>query len=361
MEKKDELLLLVAVSGELPADWIGRAVGSEAYAAALLTRLKREGELKLRNGNGIRGYLLRAKAKQYLLEAYPEEVESCFLGSASTNHVKSEPEKRLRLHRMSMVWIFCHRAGIRIFHSEKPELFHDVPTLLPGTLSVNENRTAAYYGTAEWKRKEDKEIKGSRACGVLAADRFYIVYNTMDSLMKWTPKTERNLRSRMEMRLRRSRGGVFGGAIFFGTGMELLGRLLTSHGGIKGTLFALDDVYEALYFVPFQREAVLQLRLLCDQGGQKKLNQFLCSALKEVKEELFGLEAGTDEDGNPVYFCYLLELWQLRRISQFPFRRSGRIFCFTYQAPALEAVFGASCKVEAIRPDKVYRYLGWEE
>lgn len=30
-----------------------------------------------------------------------------------------------------------------------------------------------------------------------------MVYNTMDSLMKWTPKIERNLKSRMEMRFRR--------------------------------------------------------------------------------------------------------------------------------------------------------------
>ncbi|MFR6219566.1 MAG: hypothetical protein ACLUKO_22725 [Enterocloster bolteae] len=41
MDRKDELLLLIAVSGEIPSDWIGRAVGSESYAAVLLTRLKR--------------------------------------------------------------------------------------------------------------------------------------------------------------------------------------------------------------------------------------------------------------------------------------------------------------------------------
>ena len=29
MDRKDELLLLIAVSGEIPSDWIGRAVGSE--------------------------------------------------------------------------------------------------------------------------------------------------------------------------------------------------------------------------------------------------------------------------------------------------------------------------------------------
>lgn len=103
LDRKDELLLLVAVSGELPADWIGIAVGSESYGAALITRLKKEGMLRQRKKDGLWGYLLSAKAKRYLLARYPEDVERYLMGSSSTNLVKSEPDKRLRLHRMSMV------------------------------------------------------------------------------------------------------------------------------------------------------------------------------------------------------------------------------------------------------------------
>lgn len=103
LNRKDELLLLVAVSGELPADWIGIAVGSESYGAALITRLKKEGMLRQRKKDGLWGYLLSAKAKRYLLARYPEDVERYLMGSSSTNLVKSEPDKRLRLHRMSMM------------------------------------------------------------------------------------------------------------------------------------------------------------------------------------------------------------------------------------------------------------------
>lgn len=42
-EKRDELLLLTAVSGEIPANWIGEAAGSKDYGSALLTKLKKEG------------------------------------------------------------------------------------------------------------------------------------------------------------------------------------------------------------------------------------------------------------------------------------------------------------------------------
>ena len=181
-DRRDELLLLVAVSGELPASWSGYAVGSDSYAAVLVTRLKREGDLTVRSKDGLKGYLLRVRAKRYLLEEYGEDVEPYLSGAGATSHVKSEPEKRLRLHRMSMVWVFCHRAGIRIFKSDKQELFPAVHRTLSG--SGKGGLAASYYGTMEWKMETDKEIKGSRACGILLASRFYVVYNTMDSLMK---------------------------------------------------------------------------------------------------------------------------------------------------------------------------------
>lgn len=257
MERRNELLLLMAVSGEIPADWIGSAVGSEAYAAALLTRLKRDGEVKLRNKDGIRGYLLRSKAKRYLLAHYREDVLPYLSGAASTNHVKSEPEKRLRLHRMSMVWIYTHRAGIRIFHSEKPELFPASHLAPSGAIAEGGTAPMSYYGTMEWKTEKDMEIRGSRACGVLTAERFYVVYNTMGSLMKWTPKIERNLKGRLEFRFRKNAGLLPGGAIIMGTSMEMVQRILASDGGLKGNLFSLDDVYESYYYLPFVAEAAI--------------------------------------------------------------------------------------------------------
>ena len=361
MDRKDELLLLIAVSGEIPSDWIGRAVGSESYAAVLLTRLKREGEVKLRSKDGIRGYLLRNKAKQYLLVHYWDDVRLYLSGANSTNHVKSEPEKRLRLHRMSMVWIYIHRAGIRIFQSEKPELFPVFHQVLFDSSTIIGSTPVSYYGTMEWKQETDMEIKGSRACGVLAADQFYVVYNTMGNLMKWTPKIERNLKSRLEIRLRKCRQILPGGAIIMGVGMEMVQRILISDGGLKGNLFSLDDVYESYYYIPFYAEAAIQLRLLGSESDGVRFYRFLCGALKSVNNDRFSPEAGEDENGTPVYFCYLMDLWQIKRIMSLSIRKGGRIFCFTYQAEVLRLLVPKWFQVEAIRPEKVYRYLGWRQ
>lgn len=410
-EKRDELLLLTAVSGEIPADWIGEAAGSKDYGAALLTRLKKEGEIKLRSKDGIRGYLLRAKGKRYLLEMYGEDVERFLSGSRATNHVKSEPEKRLRLHRMSMVWVYFYRMGITVFASDKPVLF---PGLYPspckglednrgmlgkkgdeedglerngmdrgerkledrgGTVPVRVKKASvedelgensrpgigAYYGTVEWKLGTDKEISVSRACGILVGNQAFMVYNTMDGLMKWTPKIERNLKSRMEMRFRRFGDVALCGAVMMGTHMDMLKRILDSDGGLKGNLYQVDETYEHIYYVPLVKEAAVQVRLLCSTQGRERLRAFLCGVLSQIRENPFGMEAGTDQNGRKVYFCYLLDLWQLKRIRGQSASQGGRVFCFTYQAQMVHEIFGGQFEVEAIRPEKVYRYLGWSE
>ena len=219
-----------------------------------------------------------------------------------------------------------------------------------------------YYGTAEWKLETDKEVSGSRACGILVGDEAFVVYNTMDSLMKWTPKIERNLRGRMEMRFRRFGFGEtrLYGAVMMGRDMDMLGRILGSDGGLKGNLYQVDETYEHIYFVPLVKEAAVQVRLLCSMEGREKLRTFLCGALSRVHENPFGMEAGTDGNGRKVYFCYLLELGMLRRIRAQGAARGGRVFCFTYQAKAVREVLGERFEVEAIRPEKVYQYLGWE-
>lgn len=63
MKKEDVLLRLIAISGELPAGLVGEIVESESYAAALITRLKKENYISVRNAGGYKGYVLRRKGK----------------------------------------------------------------------------------------------------------------------------------------------------------------------------------------------------------------------------------------------------------------------------------------------------------
>ena len=103
----------------------------------------------------------------------------------------------------------------------------------------------------------------------------------------------------MEMRFRRFGFGEtrLYGAVMMGRDMDMLGRILGSDGGLKGNLYQVDETYEGIYFVPLIKEAAVQIRLLCSREGRGRLREFLCGALSQVRENPFGLEAGTDGNG----------------------------------------------------------------
>ena len=359
--KAVRLLMLIGVSGEMPVDWAAYAVGSCSYCAALITRLKREGYISLRCKDGLKGYVLKAKAKKRLLELWPEDFAPFLCGSVETNHIKSEPDKRLRLHRMSMVWIYLSVAGVPVYKSSKLDffspMFHSVPSW-EGQKMIGKDM-GGYYGTLEFKRSMAKEIGGSRACGVLLTSmKPYIVYNSMDCLLKWAKKTERTMRSRLEAVFRNKGYHAPADAVMFGNRMDMLLRLLESDGGIKGNLFALDDIYERIYFIPLIKEAQIQVRLMMNSEEDRRLRDFLCTALWKINGADGALDDGVDRDGNPVYFCYELELWRLKRVCG-KIEREGRgtIYCFDYQEEAMKVYMGSEAVVKGIVREKAIRYL----
>ena len=89
MKKEDVLLRLIAISGEMPAELVREVVGSESYAAVLVTKLKKEGFISVRNSGGYKGYILRSKGKKYLLTSYEEDLSFFLTGSPQTKHIKS--------------------------------------------------------------------------------------------------------------------------------------------------------------------------------------------------------------------------------------------------------------------------------
>lgn len=101
--QQDKLLIIIAMSGEMPT-YLGQYVtGSISYTAALITRLKKERYISLRCKDGYRGYVLLEKGRNYLLSEYEKELSFFISGSGQTGHVKSEPEKRMRLYRIEIV------------------------------------------------------------------------------------------------------------------------------------------------------------------------------------------------------------------------------------------------------------------
>lgn len=350
MKKQDRLLLMIAICGELPANLTGQVVGSDSYAAALITRLKREGYISARSKDGCRGYVLRAKGRHHVLTICEDDAGFFLHGAIQTSHVKSEVNKRIRLHRMSEVWVFLWKAGVCIFQSQKPAW----KTVSEG----NGVETAVYYGSLEFKGDSDA-IKGSRACGVLlSGNAAYVVYNTMGQRMKWAKKMERSMRVWTERLL--LKGGSFhmADALILGENPVFLRELLESDGGIRKNLFQVDDIYEHYYYVPVCGSAAVQIWLLVDGEKRIRLYQFLSGALSKKREKEYAICDGYDAYGNPVYFCHELELRHLLRVKQeIAWNQAGCVLCLDYQEAALRMYFGEKMKIQAVITERLTEYL----
>ena len=348
MKKEDVLLRLIAISGELPAGLVGEIVGSESYAAALITRLKKENYISVRNAGGFKGYVLRSKGKRYLLEKYEDDLFFFLSGSAQTNHVKSEPEKRLRLYRMSEVWVFFMKMGIEIFQSQKPDL---------GNGFEKSGKKAVYYGSLEYKESTDA-IKGSRACGVLlTGDTAYVVY-TMAKRMKWAKKMETAMRTWTERMLLIGGGLRQADSLILGDNMEFLLVLLNSDGGVRKNLYQVDDVYVRYYYVPRIDNAKVQMELLLTSWKREKLKKLLTTLVKYPRRKQYALSEGFDKDMQPIYFCHELDMRHLCRVKQeIGWKQQGTIICMDYQANMLKEYFGEEVRVRELNTDKIMEFL----
>ena len=116
------MLQIVAVSGEFPAAFSGRFPGGSSYIESVIGKLKKDRLLRTYSKNGWRGLRLTTSAKRLLLQKYPVDLVPYLTGASETNSLKSEPERRLRLHRMAEALLILHNAQIPSLPWEKPSI-----------------------------------------------------------------------------------------------------------------------------------------------------------------------------------------------------------------------------------------------
>ena len=118
-----ELLSLTALCGEFPCDSAARLISSESYRKKIVTGLTHNRLLRIFSRNHLRGYRLGIRGKRLLQDQEPERFLFYLSGCGDTNAIKSEPSRRLRLHRIARTYITMKNAGITIFRDKKPPLF----------------------------------------------------------------------------------------------------------------------------------------------------------------------------------------------------------------------------------------------
>ena len=128
-----------------------------------MTDLKKSGLLRTYYRDKLRGYRLGVRAKNRLLDNWPERFASYLTGDTDTNRLKSEIGRRLRLHRLAETYVTIDNAVVGLFQDEKPKVFP------PQGYSDGAVKYPSFYSSREVKEMgvDTTQIRSSRFTGVL--------------------------------------------------------------------------------------------------------------------------------------------------------------------------------------------------
>ena len=348
-----DLLALTALSGEYPASSVSRLVGSTAYAEKVVARLKADGFLRTVYRDRLRGYRLTSAAKHRLLASAPSRFAFYLTGSTDTNRVKSEPVRRLRLHRVAQVYTSVYKAGIALFRDEKPCPF--------SAAAHHHSAPAAFYGSREVKEMgvETVKIRGSRMVGVLAAPGGpCLCYNCAGNIPAFDRQSE--LRAKVFFQNLARRDGsaqcnVTG--LLFADRTETLDQLLAQAHTRDREYFLFGEGCEPFYFLTNDHHGDVLLRLVCDppllQAFLSVLRQGFAPPTPGGQIEQDAMTAA----GQPVLFACLPDLPRLFRFCSALelYDQQGVLVCFDFQAASLKQGCGDRVSLQLINFDKFER------
>jgi len=346
------LLTLTVLSGEFPTTLVSRLPGGDAYKTKVIKRLKKDGLLRTYYADRLRGFRLTATAKRLLLEGWPNLFGPYLTGRTETNMLKSEPLRRLRLHRMAEVLVTMYNAGVSVFPWQKPIVFGTVPP--PDDTWIEQ---PAYYSSREVKEigpQRDK-IRGSRATGVLLTERdTFAVYNTGSSEMKWEHNAERRLKVLLKIdlcqyRLPHQYMDAEQSAIVFGGDMKQMPTLIGVGGDQRHRYFVIEEHYRHFYYLTGDHCGEVVLRLLCEPEKKAVLDEILMQELSEPRQYWLVENDAIDED-EPVLFGYTCDMPRIKRfISGLNAHGlKGTLYCFDFQEDAMRQICGQNVDIQCI-------------
>lgn len=303
----------------------------------------------------MRGYRLSKKAKVNLLALQPQRFSFALSDSAETNHIKTEPLRRLRLHRVAEATITMQNAGVLVHRDEKPDIFRPfwIPAYRP-SISV-----PVFYNSREIKEIGTAFVKahGARCVGVmLAPDAVFVTYDLGDSLIKWSYKAEMRTKALFKSVLCNDRlvhqykpGNIHG--LLLGNDLESAYHILS--GKQSEQHFILDGNYEHFYFLTNDRYGERLLQLLCNR---KQAEQLECILLGDCYEnDCAVLESDAlDSNGDPVLLGHTMDLPRIHRFHTALQLQGkyGTLICFDFQQDILRRYCCDRVKFQIIDFDK---------
>lgn len=349
---------MIGISGEFPANQLSRLFDTPTYTEKMITELKADRLIRCHYRDGLRGYRLTKQSKEMLLSYNPSRFSSYLEGVVETNHIRSEPQRRLRLYQKAQTYLTLSHAGIPFFPDEKPPIFSEYSR----DKNIQFPTLPCYYSSREIKELGDEttKIRNSRCIGsLLTRHGVYCIYNTGSGLMKWEHRTEVRLTAFLQHYLK---GLLYTGqppirAVMFGDTMDVALQLMTSTGGHRRSLFMLDKSFDHFHFLPSSPEGEPVLKLLANPELLTKLNQLLLSDQEKSRGDIPMEYDAVSLDGSPTLLAYDFDMQRINRFNTGlnVYGMSGNLICFDFQIPVLEKYMSSNVRFSSIDLTKFRR------
>jgi len=360
--QSQELIELVALSGELSTEAVGKIILNDSYRNKVLSQLKKGNRLNTINKHGLKGYRLTTKSKHMLLAENPDRFEHCLNGTAETAMVSYEFTRRKRLHEISDALVTMHNAGVEIFTDRKPMIFSQQPQSLETTEEQLQIHKPIFYTSREIKTTDLRwnNIRGSSFVGtLLGANGAWLVYNTGNAHVEWRFKIEARLKYEMQSYLNSkllpeyyNESNTSG--LMLGSSMETLKRYLAESSGKGDGFDFLVNYYKSFYYIPNSKHGEIQLKFLTDQPRRDALMKVVLKGTAPCTPHANIDSDGLAPDGSPILVCYLIDIPRLVRfyIGLNSKDIKGVIVCFDYQEEFMQSYFGDRVEVKTINYSK---------
>lgn len=265
--------------------------------------------------------------------------------SGSDSHVD-------RNHRIAESVVMLHRAGAVVEPYLLPAVSFDrVVRTVPAFPCMYPAKTIKLMDTPEQNKYKYTRLTGA----LFAGQACYAVYNTRDTLMKWSGKGEEKIRDNLNAICRMNAGiQSVDASVIFGWDTDVALKTIEAGAATHKNNQRFDSIYDQVHFVLMNEEGIRILRLLMLPNSRETI----LSALFDRRIRSFDLgEFGYDAKiGNQVILSHidgdiarLIRFREAREHSLFSFM----VLCLGSQKSYLEAFLGDRIQVKTIDLDEL--------
>lgn len=365
------LLLLLAVAGEYPMRSL-HLLGSPRTLEDLIRKLETSQQFRMPSGadlgsckmltvsgRGDRRTIRLFKSALPLLQSLHPAALAHYMAvtgghrfSGSVGHVE-------RNHRVAESVAVCLSAGIEVRPFLLPQLQkREIRQIVPAY--------ASFYNAKSVKQLDHTEMNKTiftRLTGALFGPSCcYAVYNTRNSVMKWSGMGEFKTAHHLEEIARMNAGPTSAGhALLLGERMDLALQTLLESDRNKRMELRFDRIYPHVHFIPMDAHGIRLLRILTLPDWDEKVLSAVFPVQLRTKSP--GVMEYDAQSGNTLILSHLdgdiARLVRVRQALEYG-TTPYEIVCFPWQSPFLHEYLGDRVQLREIPMNSLEQALDIE-